>query len=146
MNIKQRTRLILAVSAAAFGLAACGRPEPPTVGQQVDKAIMQTQQAAKEANKDMKAAAENVRQEASQAANDFAQGANDAAITAKVKAVLAADKQLSALAINVDTDNKVVSLSGPAPTPESAHRAATLAKGVDGVTGVKNHLMVMVKG
>ncbi len=146
MNIKQRTRRVMAVSAVAFGLAACNQSVPPTVGQQLDKAILQTQQAAKEANKDMKAAAENVKQDASQAANELARGANDMAITAKVKAALATDNQLSALAINVDTADKVVSLSGPAPTPEAAHRAVTLAKGVDGVTDVKNHLIVMVKG
>ena len=40
---------ILAVSALAMGLAACGKNEPPTVGQRLDSAVEKTEQAAAEA-------------------------------------------------------------------------------------------------
>jgi hyperosmotically inducible periplasmic protein len=64
------------------------------------------------------------------------------AITARVKAALAADGQLSALSINVDTVNSVVSLYGPAPSAEAIERASVLAKAVEGVTAVNNRLVV----
>ena len=43
---------------------------------------------------------------------------------------------------NVDTSNKNVTLTGPAPTQVAADRATTMAKAVDGVTEVKNQLTV----
>jgi osmotically-inducible protein OsmY len=68
---------------------------------------------------------------------------SDAAITAKIKAEFAKDKQVSALAINVDTDNKgVVTLKGSAKTKEEAAKAESIAKSVSGVTSVKNELQV----
>jgi hyperosmotically inducible periplasmic protein len=131
MNFRQRTISLLSISAAAFLLAACDQSQPPTVGEKIDAGIERTQQAATE-----------VKQETSQAASDIADGAADVTITAKVKTALAADDQLSALAIDVDTSNMVVTLSGPAPTREAAERATVLAKAVEGVTEVRNRLTV----
>ena len=70
----------------------------------------------------------------------------DMTITAKVKSALAGDDQLSALAINVDTTNKVVTLTGPAPTQAAFDRASALAQAVAGVAEVKNRLTVAGKG
>ncbi|AOW15462.1 BON domain-containing protein [Hydrogenophaga crassostreae] len=153
MNITRRTQLVLATTAAAFALAACGQKEDATVGQKLDGAIEQTQMAATEARQDIQAAASDVRQdiesaakdmkrEGEQAAQTVSDSAADLAITAKVKTALAADDQLSALGINVDTNNAVVSLKGPAPSAEAAERATVLAKAVDGVTAVNNMLVV----
>jgi osmotically-inducible protein OsmY len=67
---------------------------------------------------------------------------DDATITSKVNAALAADKDLSAVKIDVDTKDGVVTLTGPAPTPEAAAKATKLAKDVKGVTSVNNQLTV----
>ncbi len=142
MNTTQRTLSLLSISAAALMLVACDQSKPPTVGEKIDAGIERTQQAAAEAKQDAAAAGNEIRQDASQAATAIADGAADMAITAKVKAALAADDQLSALAINVDTSNKIVTLTGPAPTQVAADRATTMAKAVDGVTEVKNQLTV----
>lgn len=142
MNTTQRTLSLLSISAAALMLVACDQSKPPTVGEKIDAGIERTQQAAAEAKQDAAAAGNEIRQDASQAATAIADGAADIAITAKVKAALAADDQLSALAINVDTSNKIVTLTGPAPTQVAADRATTMAKAVDGVTEVKNQLTV----
>ena len=75
----------------------------------------------------------------------IAEGAADITITAKVKTALAGDEQLSALSINVDTNNKVVTLTGPAPTQAAADRATYLAQAVEGVTQVRNQLTVSAK-
>jgi hyperosmotically inducible periplasmic protein len=153
MNFTRRTQIVLATSAAAFALVACGQNEDATVGQKVDNAIEQTQMATNEAKQDIQDAAKDVQQDIQSTASDIkregeqaveaaSDSATDLAITAKVKTALAADDQLSAVGINVDTDNAVVSLRGPAPTKEAAERATVLAQAVDGVSSVNNMLVV----
>ena len=142
MNKTQRTLSLLALSTAAFLLAACDQSAPPTVGDRVDAGIERTQEAAGEAKRDAQAAGNEIQQESSQAGAAMSDGAADMTITAKVKTALAGDDQLSALAIEVDTTNKVVTLTGPAPTQGALDRASSLAQAVDGVTEVKNLLIV----
>ena len=67
---------------------------------------------------------------------------DDTAITTKVNAALAADDQLSALKIDVDTEAGNVELTGTAPDAASRERATTLAAAVDGVVTVENRLTV----
>ena len=66
----------------------------------------------------------------------------DAAITTKVKAKFAADTQVSAMNIKVDTDNGVVKLSGNARTQDEAAKAADIARSTEGVASVKNDIQV----
>lgn len=71
---------------------------------------------------------------------------SDAAITAKIKADYAKDKDVSALKISVDTDNKgVVKLTGTAKSKAEADKAESIAKSVKGVTSVKNEIKVSAK-
>ena len=67
---------------------------------------------------------------------------DDATITTKVNAALAKDKDLSAIKIDVDTQNGVVTLSGPAPTATAKQRASEIARTVKGVSSVNNQLTV----
>lgn len=66
----------------------------------------------------------------------------DAVITAKVTTGLAADKILTASRIQVETQDGVVTLKGPAPTPAARERATEIARNVKGVTSVNNQLSV----
>jgi osmotically-inducible protein OsmY len=67
----------------------------------------------------------------------------DAMITAKVKTEFAKDKEVSAMAINVDTDNKgVVTLKGKVKSKTEADKAVSIARNVQGVTSVKSELQV----
>jgi len=52
------------------------------------------------------------------------------------------DPDLSALKIDVDTRNGVVSMYGPAPTAAAKDRATTIARAVKGVASVNNELTV----
>lgn len=135
MKTKQlslRAAGLLAASALALGLVACGervdtagtQPAEPTVGQRVDSAAERTANAAGNM-------AQNVERKV-----------DDAAITASVNASLAKDPDLSAMKINVDTKSGVVTLKGPAPTAAAKDRATSLAQAVDGVAGVNNNLEV----
>ena len=148
-----RVASILAVSALALGLAACGKTEEPTVGQRLDSAVEKTERAAEDArakadsalqsaeNK-MEQGAANAQATARQAADTAMEAMDDAAITARVNAGLAKDSDLSALKINVDTVNGHVTLSGPDPSAVARDRAEAIAKAVKGVTAVKNQLVV----
>ena len=67
----------------------------------------------------------------------------DSAITTKIKAEYAKDKQVSAMRIKVDTDDKgVVTLSGNAKSKSEAEQAEKLARDTKGVTAVRNNIMV----
>ena len=157
--------------AAALSLAACGRDDNRTAGQQLDSAIAKTeknaaeakanvQQGAADLSAETKAAADKAGQamdKAGQAIDKAADKAaaavekttgkagdvlNDAGITASVNAELAKDQTLSALRINVDTTAGHVVLRGTAPSSQARERASTLAKAVKGVSSVDNQLEV----
>ena len=143
---------ILAVSALALGLAACGKTEEPTVGQLLDSAVKKTEQAAADirvkAESAMQSAETRMEQGAAHAeatakdAANTARGAIDnATITAQVNAGLAKDPDLSALKINVETVNGKVTLNGPAPSTVARDRAEAIAKSVTGVTSVNYQLV-----
>lgn len=126
--------LVTAV-AIAFGLAACNRAEEPrTPGEKVDQVVGQVKEATEQA----RAATE-------QAAAGARSAVNDAAITASVKAELARDGELSALAIDVDTSEGRVALRGTAPNATARDRATRLAAAVEGVRGVENQLTLKAK-
>lgn len=67
---------------------------------------------------------------------------DDAAITGKVKAAFAADPNVKATEINVETYKGSVQLSGFVAQPGDAQRAADIARGVKGVSSVKNDIRV----
>ena len=144
-------KAVLAVSSAAILLAlgACGRTDERTVNQKMDSAVSKTERAGADAQRNAGDATASAGAAArSGAADTKAMGAaaadkvDDAAITAKVNANLATDKDLSAIKIDVDTQNGVVTLSGPAPTATAKARAGEIARGVKGVSSVNNQLTV----
>jgi hyperosmotically inducible periplasmic protein len=69
-------------------------------------------------------------------------GQTDAGITTAVKTKLAADDDVKAYQIDVDTNNKVVTLSGTVDTPTAKARAVEIAKATDGVVNVVDNVMV----
>ncbi|HSF48185.1 MAG TPA: BON domain-containing protein, partial [Burkholderiales bacterium] len=67
---------------------------------------------------------------------------DDATITARVKSKLLADKEVSGLAVNVDTYKGTVQLNGFVNTAAEKAKAEQLAKSVEGVQKVDNNLTV----
>jgi hyperosmotically inducible protein len=65
---------------------------------------------------------------------------DDAVITTKVKAALIENPLTKAYQIGVETFKGVVQLSGFVATQAEASKAAELARGVNGVTSVKNDI------
>jgi hyperosmotically inducible periplasmic protein len=70
----------------------------------------------------------------------------DSVITTKIKAEFAKDKQVSAMSVKVDTDDKgVVTLSGNAKSKAEADQAVKIARDTKGVTSVRNDIVVQAK-
>ncbi len=68
------------------------------------------------------------------------QTVSDAEITAKVKIAMAADKNISASNIDVDTLRGVVSLNGTVKDETARSRAVDIARNVEGVVEVRDNL------
>ena len=66
--------------------------------------------------------------------------ANDAVITTKVKTAIFNEPSLSAADINVETHKSMVQLSGFVNTQANMTKAVEVARGVGGVTSVKNDM------
>jgi hyperosmotically inducible periplasmic protein len=67
---------------------------------------------------------------------------DDAAITTRVKTAFAADPQVKATEVQVETYKGTVQLSGFIDSSESAARAAQLARDVPGVKEVRNSMVI----
>ena len=67
---------------------------------------------------------------------------SDASITASVNTKFFKDDLVSAIAVNVDTDNGVVTLKGTVDNPAAARRAYDLAYSVEGVTLIISKLTI----
>ena len=67
----------------------------------------------------------------------------DSMITVKVKAAFAKDKEVSAMHIRVDTDDKgIVHLSGKARSQAEADKAVSLARTTEGVKDVRSDIQI----
>jgi|SRR5215218_5113727 len=70
------------------------------------------------------------------------QAVDDATIGTKLKAALAADPELSALKINVDTTQGAVRLRGEVKSLALRRKAEDLARKIEGVKSVENQLII----
>jgi hyperosmotically inducible protein len=68
---------------------------------------------------------------------------DDATITSSINAKYVKDRQISAVDINVDTYNGVVTLHGNVPSQRTADRAVALARATKGVKKVISRLVVV---
>src|SRR5512134_3460696 len=67
---------------------------------------------------------------------------SDSWITTKVKAALVEDSQVKATEVNVETFKGVVQLSGFVSSETAMYQAIRVARGIKGVTSVKNDMRV----
>ncbi len=67
---------------------------------------------------------------------------SDPGITTAVKSKMAADDTVKSYRIDVDTKDRVVTLSGAVDTPQARERALELARGTEGVRDVVDRLTV----
>ncbi len=125
------TRTILTATLLPLALAACGPDSADRVAKQSNQIADKTTAAVKDAGQAIERAAEEAKDSAS-----------DAAITTSIKADLLKDPALSAIKIEVDTRDGVVTLNGVAPDQTAAERAGRIAIAVAGVKEVRNNVVV----
>ncbi|HET6976917.1 MAG TPA: BON domain-containing protein [Pyrinomonadaceae bacterium] len=85
---------------------------------------------------------ERYSREAKESGRTVGTGLNDGWLWVKARFDLAAADDLRDSTINVDVDKAVVTLTGTVASAAQKTRAETVAKSVEGVTGVKNMLKV----
>jgi osmotically-inducible protein OsmY len=75
-------------------------------------------------------------------ADQAGQAIDDASITATIKGKYLVDDTLKGLDISVDTEQGVVTLTGPVQSDTAKELATQIAQGVEGVVRVDNQLTV----
>jgi hypothetical protein len=147
-----RTTLLAGVCLAAFALVGCeqaserSRPEPTrredSPVQADGRSIARdTQKTAKDIGTATNELAGRAGRGFDNATSEVAADSQDAWITTKVKSTLTSSGY-DPLHMHVDTNEKIVTLSGSVDSPAKERSAVTLAKAVSGVVGVKDHLFV----
>jgi len=148
MNLMQRKRVALVPALALLlALSACNRAGgmPQRMESDADKSQVADVLAARDRQQasDSAAAARDAPPDRTRAMGaSGAEKVDDAAITAQVNAGLARAKDLGTSKIDVDTQNGVVTLSGPTPSATAKERAAEIAHRVTGVQSVNNQLTI----
>ena len=127
------TVLALAVAAALTG--GCSKAS-------TDRAEEQARNAGDEATAALERAGKEVQRGAEELGQQAKPYLDDATLTAKVKAKLAADPEVTAYQIDVDSLEGVVTLSGRVESAAEAAEAEKLARDTDGVKSVVNRLAV----
>lgn len=83
-----------------------------------------------------------VGEKTAEAANQARRVLADGQITAKIKAKMALDDTVKALAVDVDTNGTTVTVSGQVDSPAQRERVLQLARETHGVKNVIDHLRV----
>ena len=137
---------------ASVSLGACTRaPESTpsgsagsagsTVGQDMQGVAKASEKAAKDIGQATVDLGDKARKSLQDATDKAGGGGQEAWITTKVKSELTR-VGLDPLHVHVDTNGKIVTLSGTVESAADARKAVGAAKGVSGVLSVQDHLFV----
>jgi hyperosmotically inducible protein len=121
-------KTILAIVAAAVAVAP---------------AVAGAQSTSEKMERKAERAADKAEQKAEGAASKTAAAGKDGWLASKTKIALYGDDRVSGTDINVDAKTGVITLRGKVASAEEKMAAEQIAKGVDGVTSVKNNLQVV---
>ena len=142
---------VLALSSVAvlLALGACGDArEVASTDPRVESASQVTGQAneiSKEEKSDtavMGAAPSSTTQPGADASPALSAKIDDTQIVAQLKTEFAADKDISAMAVDIDSKDGIVTLSGTVPNSDAKVRADQMAKAMKDVKQVNNKLEV----
>lgn len=86
----------------------------------------------------MPAQAEPIKQDI----NEAGQYLDDSALTAKVKSALAVDVSLKTIALDIDSEDGVVTITGKVKTQKEKDSITNVVKNLDGVKSVNNNVTV----
>ncbi len=137
----RRTLIGAACLIASTSLVACKRASGDTSHGSSGQAEHNVGDDVKGVGKATEKAAKDIGHNLEDATNKAGAGAQDGWITTKVKTELTS-AGLDPLHLHVDTDARVVTLSGTVDSAADAHKAVSAAKAVTGVRAVQDHIFV----
>jgi len=137
----RRTLIGAACLLASTSLVACKRASGDTSNGPTGRADNTVGNDVKGVGKATEKTAKDIGQNLEEATNKAGNSAQDGWITTKVKTELTG-AGLDPLHLHVDTDDKVVTLSGTVDSAADAHKAVSAAKAVTGVRAVQDHIFV----
>jgi hyperosmotically inducible protein len=128
-------------AAAVLAAALCAAPAlaADKVERTTDRAADKVDRTTDRATDKVDRTTDRVRDTSRQATTAM----SDTWLTAKTKIALYGDDRVSGTQINVDTTKGVVHLRGKVDSEAAKRAAEDVAKGIEGVTGVKNDLQVV---
>lgn len=138
--------LALGLGAAIAVVAVIAMQDSRSLGTQLDDAVARMMSVGDQAGRTVADSQQAAVQASRSALDGVATAIDDSGISAKVKAALAVDPGLSASRIDVQTENGVVRLEGPAPDEAAKARATVLAAAPEGVRSVDNRLVLPQPG
>lgn len=130
------------VGGVAAAIYVSSQYDVRSLGTRLDDTVAAAESKVDRGVNDLRGAASGAAAGTALAADRVAGALTDTGITAAVKTALAADPALSALKVEVNTNEGVVRLDGPAPDAKARERAGVLAAAPDGVREVDNRLVV----
>jgi hypothetical protein len=147
-----RIRIGAACLIALGSLVACTRPAESTssgstggsgstVGEDVKGVAKASEKAAKDIGQATVDLGDKARKSLEDVTDKAGSGGQEAWITTKVKSELTR-VGLDPLHLHVDTDGKIVTLSGRVDSADDVRKAVSVARAVKGVLGVRDHLFV----
>jgi hyperosmotically inducible periplasmic protein len=128
--------VVIAVGAFFFGYRWADRGEPV-----LDRPIGTSGDRPIDTSRAREAGAE-IGEKVAVGASAAERAVSDASLTTKIKSKMALDDTVDALAIDVDTKDGVVTLSGRVTNDNERLRALALARETDGVHGVVDRLVL----
>jgi hyperosmotically inducible protein len=157
MNPKTRITIGSLIAACGLALGGCDRPQkapPPASGPDSTVSQRGSQPGAGTPDDSQmggysRPGVTNSGDAAASAGADSGRSAgdtmSDAWISTKVKTALITEKDLKASGIKVDAHDGEITLSGTAPSSTDVDRAASVARGIQGVKNVDNRIQVAQK-
>jgi hyperosmotically inducible periplasmic protein len=131
LNSRLLSMTAIGAVVASLAMAGCSKSDQNAAKSAAEGTVAQVDQKARQ-----------IGEEAKDATRKVGDKLDDSVITASVKTEIAKDAELSALKVNVDTDNGRVALRGVAPSMAAKEHATTLAAAVKGVASVDNQLSI----
>jgi osmotically-inducible protein OsmY len=145
MSISKWFVLVALVGAVGIG-SACTQQATDEAKEDADAALDATKEGVDKTLDAVKEGAGDIAQQAAEKAKEVAsttgEAITDGWITTKVSARFVDEELLKGSKIDVDTDNREVTLKGTVTSEAAKSRAATIARDTEGVTRVVNQLVV----
>jgi hyperosmotically inducible protein len=131
------------VGDAARGMGEATREGASKAGEEIKEGASKVGEEIKEGADKVGDAAKRGADRAEDMAREGASKVGDAGLTAAVKAKMLADDDVRGLAIDVDTSNGVVTLTGNVKSATEKAEAVRIARGTDGVKSVNDNLTIV---